>query len=331
MSDPDPKNDSDHAEHGSDGPTDLTGPKGPAGHVSGFVALLGVPNVGKSTLLNRLMGSKLAIVTPKPQTTRDRILGVLTGPPGQIVLLDTPGVHKPDRSLNTYMVQQALATLADADVAVLVVDAVASTRGRGGRADRAVEQDLARRAEEQGVALIVCLNKVDALADKEKLLPLMERWSAARAVVPTSALHGDGVERLTDEIWPCLPEGPAYFDGDELTDRSLRWLAAETIREQVFLLTRQEVPYASAVRVERYVEREDRGDVVIEALIYVERDSQKGIVVGKGGSRIKEIGMASRQALSEFLECPVHVKLRVIVMPDWSRSAAGMRRVGYEE
>jgi GTP-binding protein Era len=297
-------------------------------HVSGFVALLGVPNVGKSTLLNRLMGSKLAIVTPKPQTTRDRILGVLTGERGQIVLLDTPGVHQPDRSLNTYMVRQALATLADADVAVLVVDAAAATRGRG---DHDVEQDLARRAEERGVALIVCLNKADAVADKGKLLPLMERWSTARAVVPTSALHGDGVARLLDEIWPCLPEGPAYFDGDELTDRSLRWLAAETIREQVFIQTRQEVPYSTAVRVERYVEREDRGDVVIEALIYVERDSQKGIVVGRGGSRIKEIGIAARKALSEFLERPVHVKLRVVVVANWSHSAAGMRRVGYED
>jgi len=319
MSDPSPKNEPDG------GSEDHDGRDGRDGHVAGFVALLGVPNVGKSTLLNRLMGSKLAIVTPKPQTTRDRILGVLTGPLGQIVLLDTPGVHEPDRSLNTYMVRQALATLADADVAVLVVDA--TTRGRR---NHEVEEDLARRAEERGVALIVCLNKVDAVADKEQLLPLMERWSGARAVVPISALHGDGVDQLTDEIWPCLPEGPAYFDGDDLTDRSLRWLAAETIREQVFLRTRQEVPYATAVRVERYLERADRGDVVIEALIYVERDSQKGIVVGKGGSRIKEIGMAAREALSESLGCPVHVKLRVIVMPDWSRSAAGMRRVGYE-
>lgn len=316
MSDPSPNNE----QNGGPGDHDR--------HVAGFVALLGVPNVGKSTLLNRLLGSKLAIVTPKPQTTRDRILGVLTGPPGQIVLLDTPGVHQPDRSLNTYMVRQALATLADADVAVLVVDAAAATRGRGAHA---VEQDLARRAEERGVALIVCLNKVDLVANKEQLLPLIERWSTARAVVPLSALRGDGVDQLTDEIWPCLPEGPAYFDGDDLTDRSLRWLAAETIREQVFLRTRQEVPYSTAVRVERYLERADRGDVVIEALIYVERDSQKGIVVGKGGSRIKEIGIAAREALSEFLECPVHVKLRVIVEPDWSRSAAGMRRVGYEE
>jgi GTP-binding protein Era len=316
MSDTSPKNDSE------------SGPDGGDGHVSGFVALLGVPNAGKSTLLNQLMGSKLAIVTPKPQTTRDRILGVLTGPLGQIVLLDTPGVHEPDRPLHKYMVNQALATLSDADVAVLVVDAAATTRGRG---SAKVEQDLARRAEEQGVALIVCLNKVDLVPDKEKLLPLIERWSSARAVVPISALRGNGVDRLTDEIWPCLPEGPAYFDGDDLTDRSLRWLAAETIREQVFLRTRQEVPYSTAVRVERYLEREDRGDVIIEALIYVERDSQKGIVVGKGGSRIKEIGISAREALSEFLERPVHVKLRVIVMPDWSRSAAGMRRVGYEE
>lgn len=316
MSEHTPKNDSDG------------GPSGPAGPVAGFVALLGMPNVGKSTLLNQLMGSKLAIVTPKPQTTRDRIVGVLTGERGQIVLLDTPGVHQPDRSLNTYMVRQALATLADADVAVLVVDAVAAIKRRG---HHEVDRDLARRAQDKGVDLIVCLNKVDAVADKGKLLPLMERWSTARTVVPTSALHGDGVSELLEEIWPCLPEGPAYFDGEDLTDRSLRWLAAETIREQVFLQTRQEVPYSAAVRVERYLEREDKGDVVIEALIYVERDSQKGIVVGRGGGRIKEIGVAAREALSAFLERPVHVKLRVVVMPNWSHSAAGMRRVGYEE
>jgi GTP-binding protein Era len=297
-------------------------------HAAGFVALLGVPNVGKSTLLNRLLGSKLAIVTPKPQTTRDRILGVLTGEQGQIVLLDTPGVHRPDRSLNTYMVKQALATLNDADVAVIVVDAAATTRGRGA-AD--VEQDLARRAAERDVALVVCLNKIDLVEDKALLLPLMERWSEARAVVPVSALQGEGVTRLLDEIWACLPEGPAYFDADELTDRSQRWLAAEVIREQVFLRTKQEVPYATAVRVERFVEREDRGDVVIEAIVYVERDSQRGILVGRGGSRIKEIGVAARAALSELLERPVHVKLRVLVMADWARSDAGLRRVGYDE
>ncbi|MFH2006152.1 MAG: GTPase Era [bacterium] len=304
---------------------EITEPDGD--QVAGFVALLGVPNVGKSTLLNRMLGSKLAIVTPKPQTTRDRILGVLTGARGQIVLLDTPGVHAADKSLNTYMVRQALSTLADADVAVLVVDAAAATRGRGAEED---EQDLARRAASGNVELIVCLNKIDRVADKEALLPLMERWSSARAVVPISALHGDGVERLLEELWPCLPVGPAYFNGDELTDRSLRWLAAETIREQVFLSTRQEVPYSSAVKVERFVERADKGDVVIEALIYVERDSQKGILVGRRGAKIKAIGIAAREALSAFLECPVHVKLRVVVASDWSRSADGMRRVGYE-
>ncbi len=297
-------------------------------HVAGFVALLGAPNVGKSTLLNRLMGSKLAIVTPKPQTTRDRILGVLTSPGGQIVLLDTPGVHRPDRSLSSYMVKQALATISDADLVVLVVDAAASSRRRG---VGEVERDIARRAEERGVALVVAINKVDLLADKAQLLPLMECWSHAKAVVPISALLGDGVDSLLGEIWPRLPEGPAYFDGDELTDRSLRWLAAETIREQVFLCTRKEVPYSTAVRVERYLERLHKGDVVIEAVIYVERDSQKGIVVGKGGARIKEIGVAARESLAELLEVPVHVKLRVVVMPNWSRSVAGMRRVGYEQ
>jgi GTP-binding protein Era len=295
--------------------------------VSGFVTLLGVPNVGKSTLLNRLLGGKLAIVTPKPQTTRDRILGVLTEERGQIVLLDTPGVHDAEKSLNTYMVGEAYAALQDADVAVLVVDAAAAERGREGGE---LEAEIRSRAEHGGVPLVVALNKIDLLARKESLLPLMERWQDAAAVVPVCALDGDGVDRLIEEIWPRLSPGPAYFDGDALTDRSLRWLCAEAIREQVFLRTRQEIPYSTAVVVERFTERPDRGDTVLEAVVYVERDSQKGIVVGRGGRMIKEIGSEARQELEQLLEGPVHLRLRVAVEIDWSRSAGGMRRVGYE-
>lgn len=308
-----------------------------AGPVAGFVSLLGAPNVGKSTLLNRLLGDKLAIVTPKPQTTRDRILGVLTGAPGQMVLLDTPGVHEGGRSLNAYMVRQAFAALEDADVSVLVVDAAAAlepTGGRGGRgqAEReAAETTIAERARGQGTPLVVALNKVDRVTTKEALLPLMARWfERAEAVVPLSALEGDGVERLLDEVWPRLPEGPALFDGDDLTDRSLRWLCAEIVREQVFLQTRQEIPYASAVAVERFLERADRGDAVIEAVIFVERDSQKGIVVGRGGQQIKAIGIAARHEMAKLLGCPVHLKLRVAVSRDWAGSAKGIRRMGYE-
>ncbi|MDY0004282.1 MAG: GTPase Era [Polyangia bacterium] len=302
-------------------------PTGDAPFVSGFVTLLGVPNVGKSTLLNRLLGGKVAIVSPKPQTTRDRILGVITAPGGQIVLLDTPGIHDTDRALNSYMVRQAFAALGDADVAVLVVDAAAAARGRGA-ADQ--ETEIAERAAELEIPLVVCLNKIDLVADKSALLPLMEPWREARAVVPLSALEGDGVDRLLGELWPLLPEGPAYFDGDSLTDRSLRWLAGEAIREQVFLLTRKEIPYSTAVQVERFLERPDRGDVVVEAVVFVERQSQKGIVVGRGGQKVKEIGTAARLELARLLERPVHLTLRVAVASDWARSPAGMRRVGYE-
>ncbi len=296
--------------------------------MAGFVTLLGVPNVGKSTLLNTLLGGKLAIVTPKPQTTRDRILGVITEERGQIVLLDTPGVHDAERTLNTYMVRQAYAALADADVAVLVVDAAAETRGRGGGE---VESEVAERAAATGVPLVVCINKIDLVDDKTALLPIIDRFKEAAAVIPVCALDGDGVDLLLAEIWPRLPEGPAYFDGDAYTDRSQRWIAAETIREQVFLRTRKEIPYATAVVIERFLERDDRNDVVIEAVVYVERDSQKGIVVGRGGQKIKEIGTAAREALTALLERTTHLKLRVAVDKEWSRSEAGMRRMGYEE
>lgn len=307
------------------------GPRGqdaghPPGHVAGFVTLLGVPNVGKSTLMNQLLGGKVAIVTPKPQTTRDRILGVISEERGQIVLLDTPGIHVPDRAMNAHMVRQAYATLGDADVAVLVVDAAAATRGRGGAS---LEAEIAGRARQAGLPLVVCLNKVDLVADKKALLPLIEAWSSAAAVVPISALGPDGLDRLLAELFSLLPEGPAYFDGDALTDRSLRWLSAEAIREQVFLRVRKEVPYSTAVEVEAFLERHDKGDTVVEAVVYVERESQKGILVGRGGQKIKEIGVAAREELGRLLGRPVHLKLRVAVQSDWSHSPGGLRRMGY--
>jgi GTP-binding protein Era len=301
-----------------------------AGSVAGFAAILGLPNVGKSTLLNQILGQKVAIVSPKPQTTRDRILGVHTTEAGQIVFLDTPGVHKSDKPLNEYMVAQALSTIADADAVILVVDADAAIGGKDEAGAAAIEDDLARRAADKGAPLLVALNKIDKVAEKVKLLPLMDRWKASAAVVPISAATGDGVDLLVREIWPHLPVGPAYFEGDALTDRSVRWLAGEAIREQVFLLTRAEVPYACAVGVERWEERAATQDVYVEAVIFVERDSQKGIVVGKGGLMVKQIGTAAREAISALVGRPVHLKLRVMVENAWARSLKGLRRVGYE-
>jgi GTP-binding protein Era len=208
-----------------------------------------------------------------------------------------------------------------------VVDAAAAERGR---ATDELEAEICARAERLGVPLLVALNKIDLLEQKETLLPLIERWQRAAAVVPICALDGDGVDRLIEEIWPRLAPGPAFFDGEALTDRSLRWLCAETIREQVFLRTRQEIPYSTAVVVERFTERPDRGDTVLEAVIYVERESQKGIVVGRGGQMIKRIGSDARRELEPLLGGTVHLRLRVAVESDWSRSARGMRRVGYE-
>jgi GTP-binding protein Era len=294
---------------------------------AGFCAIVGLPNVGKSTLLNRILGQRLAAVSPKPQTTRTRLLGVHHAEGVQVAFVDTPGIQQGAGALRKFMRDESLSAAGEAEVAVLVVDA-SDPRGRG--PDRFTEPDAAPLAEAvRSRGHVIALNKVDRVA-KPELLPLIERWHAwsGAEVVPIAALSGDGVDRLLDAIARKLPEGPALFPDDMLTDRPDRFLAGELIREQLYHQLGKELPYAAAVIVEQF--EEDRGEIKIGAVIAVERESQKGIVVGKRGARIKELGIAARHALSQLFECPVHLALHVKVVPDWSRVERGLRQVGYQ-
>jgi GTP-binding protein Era len=299
-----------------------------AGTVAGTVAILGRPNVGKSTLLNALVGEKLAIVTPKPQTTRNRIVGVWNGPAGQIVFVDTPGVHGSKKALNRFMVQEALGTIESVDAALLVVDA-------GDRRPGNEEKEILRELVAAKRPTVLAVNKVDKVKDKSALLPLLADWEQTAkfaALVPISALKGKNLEPIVRELAKLLPEGPPLYGPEMLTDRTERFLAAELIREQLFLLTRQELPYAVAVDIESWEERakqDGTADVVIEATILVERESQKAIAVGKGGSMIREVGTKARAGITELLGRPAHLKLQVKVEPEWTTSPAALARLGY--
>src|SRR5262245_47468409 len=301
--------------------------------VAGTVAILGRTNVGKSTLLNRIVGEKLAIVTPKPQTTRNRITGVYNGDRGQIVFVDTPGVHGAKKGLNRFMVDEAMGVIPDVDAALLVIDVdVAANVGAGKGGAAGPEQAILRELVEARRPVALAVNKVDTLKAKSLLLPLLERWGqneALRAIVPVSATKGTNVDRLIGELWALLPAGPPLYGPEMLTDRSERFLAAELIREQLFLGLRQEIPYAVAVVIEEWEERADKGDVVISATIVVEREGQRAIILGKKGSMIRELGTKARGAISDLLQRPAHLKLHIKVHPDWTTSADALARYGY--
>ena len=279
---------------------------------SGFVALVGRPNAGKSTLLNRFVGQKVAIVSDKPQTTRHRIVGVRNASGAQMVFVDTPGIHKPLHRMNQRMVDAAADALRDADVVVLVIDAT----GEPGGGDSFVVEMLTRA----NVKPIIALNKIDRV-DKPKLLPLMAHYSSAlpaRAILPLSAINGEGVDVLESEIVQALPEGDPLYPEDYLTDQSERTLAAELVREKVLRHTRDELPYTTAVIIDRFEEATEPGGVTrIYASILVESDSQKPIVIGKGGEMIKRIGTEARQDLERMLDGRVHLDLHVKVREDW--------------
>jgi GTP-binding protein Era len=277
---------------------------------SGFVALIGRPNAGKSTLLNRLVGQKLAIVSDKPQTTRNRITGVRNYPDGQVVFVDTPGVHRPLHRLNVRMVDAALDALREVDVVTAVVDA--SEPAGGG--DRHLMDILARVDKPK----VLALNKVDVL-DKTRLLPLIDRYSRIgfADVVPISALSGENVDRLERVILQHLPDGEPLYDEDYLTDQHERFFVAELVREQVLEQTRAELPFSSAVVVDKFEEPDDKGLMRLYCSILVERESQKPIVIGRGGERIKAIGTAARHELEKFFAARVFLDLRVKVRADW--------------
>ena len=285
---------------------------------SGFVSIIGRPNAGKSTLLNKLVGEKLAIVTPKPQTTRDRILGIVNAPArigrpaGQIVFIDTPGVHKPDSSLNKKMMREVHEALEGRDAILLIVDATQ----KFGPGDR-FTLDLAKKA---GGPVLLLLNKIDRL-EKARLLPMIAEYSKLhdfREIIPISALTGDGLELLLDRVMAALPEGPRYFPKDQITDQPERFLAAEIVREKVLLETAQEVPYAATVVVERW--EESPRLTSIAAVIYCERDGQKKIIIGRGGEMLKKIGTAARYEIERILGTKVFLELFVKVRPGWRES-----------
>lgn len=299
-------------------------------HRAGFAAIVGRPNVGKSTLLNRLVGQKLAIVSPKPQTTRGRILGIVTRPDAQIALLDTPGLHTAKGGLNSRMVEKALQTLADADVALFLIEAGPPAIDAATR--KALDQV---RAAHKPTLLVI--NKIDRI-EKPKLLPLIDRWKDLHPwteLYPLSALSGENVDGLLDAVVRHLPEGPELFAPEEWTDVEERDLCAELIREQILQRTAQEVPYSAAVLIELFDEAERnvgrRGLVRIAAAVLVERESQKAIMIGKGGSLLKEIGSAARRGMERLLGCKVFLQLHVRVEPGWTRSAKGLRRAGYAD
>jgi len=289
---------------------------------SGFVALAGRPNAGKSTLLNRLVGQKLAIVSDKPQTTRNRIIGVRNYADGQVVFVDTPGVHRPMHRLNVRMVGAALQALREVDVVTVVVDA--SERAGGG--DRYLMETI-RKVE---VPRVLALNKVDLL-QKETLLPLIDRYHREVGfadIVPISAITGENVDRLETVLLAHLPEGEPLYPDDYLTDQPERFFVAELVREQVLQHTRAELPFASAVMVDRFEEPDEKGVMRLFCTILVERESQKPIVIGRGGSMIKAIGTAARHELERFFGARVFLDLRVKVRADWREDERMLDELG---
>lgn len=302
----------------------------PPGHRSGYVALVGPPNVGKSTLMNAFLGRKLSIVTARPSTTRHRVLGILSGdgtedqPPFQLIFLDTPGIVRPMYRLHEAMMRAVDAAVADADVLVFMVDA---------SAERLPEEELAKLGERAGTEtpLLLVLNKIDLMA-QEEALPLVERYTALRpfeAVIPVSAKTGFNLDRLLAQILERVPPGPPYYPKDQLSEHPERFFVAELIREQVFERYRAEIPYSTQVNVVTYEEREGGKDF-IDAEIVVERESQKGILIGKGGAGLKRLGQAARREIEAFLGREVYLQLHVKARADWRNRDGFLRSYGYQ-
>jgi len=293
-------------------------------HRSGMVAVVGRPNVGKSTLMNRIIGEKIAIVSPKPQTTRKRQLGIFTTDAAQIIFIDTPGLHAPQHKLGEVMVKEAEASLHDADVILVVMD-VSKLPSDG---ERIVSERIA--AMRGSTPVIVALNKSDLLDETTRsayIVASADLFPYARTHL-VSATEGTNVEELVTHLIESLPLGPRYYPRDQISEANNRFLAGETVREKIMILTEQEIPHAVAVDVESYQERED-GTHYVSAVIYVERDSQKGIVIGKGGEMIKRIGSEARTDLERATGSRIYLDLRVKVLKDWRKDDKLMTRLGY--
>jgi GTP-binding protein Era len=291
---------------------------------SGFIGIIGRPNVGKSTLLNRLVGEKIAITARKPQTTRNRIMGIRNFENAQLIFLDTPGIHRAKDPLNRYMVDVAIGTLAGVDLVIFITEAAV----RPHPDDASVIERLGNFKH----PVILAINKIDAVS-KEVLLPQIDAYRALydfREIVPLSALDGTNVPLLTDLVIGLLPEGPRYFPEDQITDLPERFLAAEMIREKIIVLTREEVPYSTAVTIDSFAEDEKRNLTRIQAVIHVEKDSQKGILIGKSGSMLKEIGRQARLEMERFFAAKVFLELFVKVEKKWTQKTGKLREFGYE-
>ncbi|HEY8349344.1 MAG TPA: GTPase Era [Clostridia bacterium] len=292
---------------------------------SGFVSITGRPNVGKSTLTNRLIGEKLSIISSKPQTTRNTIKAIINSNDSQIIVIDTPGIHKPKTMLGEYMVKLAESTLNEVDIILFLVEATDKIPGAG-------DMYIAEQLKTVKTPVILIINKID-LVKKEELLETIRNFSQLmdfKAVIPISATSGEGTDIVIEEIKKLLPEGPKYFPDDVITDQPERTLAAELIREKILELVSDEVPHGTGVEIISFREREGKGIIDIEANIYCERESHKGIIIGKQGAMLKKIGTLARVEMENLLGAKVFLKLWVKVKPDWRNSSSMLRTLGYQ-
>ena len=291
---------------------------------SGFVALIGRPNVGKSTLLNQVMGQKLAIISDKPQTTRNKIRCIYTNDEVQIVFIDTPGIHKPKHKLGEFMLQASESTLKEVDVILYVVEADSAIGGG--------EQYIIERLKKVGTPVFLIINKID-LVEKEKLLPLIQKYAVKMSfdeVIPISALENNNIDHLIETLTKYMPEGPQYYPKDMVTEQPERVIIAELVREKILQLTRDEIPHAVAVEIEE-MEKRKENLIYIRAYIYLERESQKGIIVGKGGQMLKDIGGQARKEIENLLGNKVFLDLWVKVKKDWRNKDSLLKNFGFTE
>jgi len=290
---------------------------------SGFVGIVGKPNAGKSTLMNFVVGEKIAITTRKPQTTRNRIMGIRNTEAGQLIFLDTPGIHSAKTPLNRQMVSAAMSVFSDVNMLLLLIDAGTHI----GEDDNLIVKSL----KNTDLPVVLVINKID-LISREKQLVLIDNCRnihTFKEIVPVCALKGFNVDRLLDVIWNILPEGPQYFPDDMITDRSERFIAAEIIREKITILTHKEVPYSTAVMIESFKEDATKGLTHIQAVVNVEKDSQKGIIIGKRGGMLKKIGTAARLELERFFDTRIYLELFVRVQKDWTQNPRMLGEFGY--
>lgn len=292
---------------------------------SGFVSIIGRPNVGKSTLSNNLIGEKLSIISSKPQTTRNAIKAIINTDNSQIVLIDTPGIHKPKNKLGEYMVKLAESTLNEVDIILFMVEATDGSPGAG-------DLYIAEQLKSVKTPVILIINKID-LVKKDRLLETIKNFSELmdfKAVIPVSAINADGTDLVVNEIRKLLPEGPKYFPDDMITDQPERMLAAELIREKMLELLQDEVPHGTGVEIITFKEREGKDLIDIEANIYCERETHKGIIIGKQGAMLKNIGSLARIEMENLLGVKVFLKLWVKVKPDWRNSSSMLKTLGYQ-